>query len=410
MKRTLLLSFVAVLLGATLAAEDWPQWGGPRRNFTSEARELAASWPAAGPKQLWSRPLGDGYSGIAVAAGKLYTMYREGGASGKDVVVALDAATGKALWEVRNDAPHNSAMKMENGPGPHATPLVLGNRVYTVGVMGVLQCLDTQTGKRLWSHDLYAEYSAPVRGRGYSSSPMAYKGTIILPVGGPGQTLMAWNQDDGKLVWRGGDVDWGPSSPMIIDVDGQEQVVGANEVAGFDARNGRLLWTHPHKTQYGLNIVTPVWGEGNILLISSAYNGGTRALRLTRAADKTAVQELWFNNRMRVHFGTIIRIGDYAYGSSGDFGPGFLAAINVKTGEIAWQDRSFAKANFVLADGKLVIVDEDGNVGLATVSPAGMKVLAKAPLLQHNAWTVPSLAGTRLYVRDRKSILALDLK
>jgi len=416
--RALLSVALGVLTLSALGAEDWPQWGGPRRDFTSDARGLASSWPAAGPKQLWSRALGDGYSGVAVSDGKLYTMYREAarmwqiGKADQDVVVALDAGTGKTLWEYRYDAPHGAKMGMENGPGPHATPLVLGSRVYAVGVMAVLNCLDARTGKLLWSHDLYKEYGAPVRGRGYSSSPIAYKRTVILPVGGPGQSLMAWNQDDGSVVWKKGDLDWGPSSPLIINVDGQDQIVffGANEVAGFDPGNGDLLWTHPHKTQWGLNIATPAWGEGNILVVSSAYNGGTRAIKLTRNGNKTTAQQLWFDNRMRVHFGTLVRIGDYAYGSSGDFGPGFLAAVDVRTGNIAWRDRSFAKANFVYADGKLIVVDEDGNLGLATVSPDGLKVLAKAPVLQSNAWTAPSLSGTRLYVRDRKSILALDLK
>jgi outer membrane protein assembly factor BamB len=122
------------------------------------------------------------------------------------------------------------------------------------------------------------------------------------------------------------------------------------------------------------------------------------------------VSELWFNNRMRIHHSTAIRIGEYVYGSSGDFGPAFFAGINVKTGEIAFQDRSFPKTNFVYADGKLIIVDEDGQLALATVSPAGLKVLSRFSLLRHLAWTVPTLVGTRLYVRDREMIAALDLK
>jgi hypothetical protein len=112
---------------------------------------------------------------------------------------------------------------------------------------------------------------------------------------------------------------------------------------------------------------------------------------------------------MRVHIGNVVRIGDYVYGSSGDFGPAFLCAIEIKTGKIAWQDRTFSKTSFVYADGKLIMVEEDGDLALATVSPEGVKVLAKAALLSSNAWTVPSLVGSRLYVRDRKVAMALDL-
>jgi hypothetical protein len=112
---------------------------------------------------------------------------------------------------------------------------------------------------------------------------------------------------------------------------------------------------------------------------------------------------------MRVHIGTVIRIGDYAYGASGDFGPAFITAINVKSGQEAWRDRSFARSTFVYADEKLIILDEDGTLGLATISPRGLKVLTRADVLTRTSWTVPTLVGTRLYVRDRKDMLALEL-
>ena len=117
----------------------------------------------------------------------------------------------------------------------------------------------------------------------------------------------------------------------------------------------------------------------------------------------------WFNNRMRVHIGTVIHIGDFVYGASGDFGPSFLTAVNLKTGAIAWQDRSFSRAQLVYADGKLIILDEDGHLGLATVTPQGMKVLARADVLANVAWTPPTLAGTTLYLRDRRTIAAFAL-
>ena len=124
---------------------------------------------------------------------------------------------------------------------------------------------------------------------------------------------------------------------------------------------------------------------------------------------KTRVVEKWYTNRMRVHIGTVIRLGDYAYGSSGDFGPAFLSAVDMKTGKIVWQDRSFSRTQLLYADGKMILLDEDGNLGLAEVSPQGIKVLARAPVLQNLSWTPPTLAGTTLYVRDRKTIAAFNL-
>jgi hypothetical protein len=132
-------------------------------------------------------------------------------------------------------------------------------------------------------------------------------------------------------------------------------------------------------------------------------------LQLSKAGTQTSVKELSFTNQMRVHIGTVIRIGDYAYGASGDFGPSFITAINVKTGKIAWRDRSFSRSTFLYADGKIVILDEDGTLGLATVSPEGIKVLARADIMTKTSWTVPTLVGTKLYIRDRKNMLALEL-
>jgi len=196
-----------------------------------------------------------------------------------------------------------------------------------------------------------------------------------------------------------------------VNVDGQDQLIAflGKVVAGIDPNNGNLLWSHPHVTEWGLNISNPVWGNDNLLFISSAYSGGSRVLKLTQKDGKTTAEELWFHRRMRLHHGTAIRIGDYVYGSSGDFGPAFLAAVNVKTGEIAFQDRSFPKSNLLLAEGKLIILDEDGNLALATATPTELKVISKVSVMKNLAWTAPTLVGTKLYLRDRHTIMALDL-
>ncbi|MEW5977697.1 MAG: PQQ-binding-like beta-propeller repeat protein [Acidobacteriota bacterium] len=395
----------------------WPQWGGPLRNFTSPASGLADSWPETGPRQLWSRALGEGYSAIVVDRDNVYTMYRVPARFwqltrfDQEVIVAMDARTGKTVWEDGYDAPLESGMNMEHGPGPHATPLISGNRLFTVGVTGKFYCKDKASGKTLWYHDLIKEYQAPVRDRGYACSPIAHKQLVILPVGGSGQSVMAFYQKDGSVAWRRHDFETSPSSPLLINVDGQDQLVVflGNAIAGMNPENGDLLWSHPHKTDWGLNISLPVWGDGNLLFVTSAYSGGSRMLRLSQEAGKTTVEEVWFNNRMRVHIGNTVRVGDSIYGSSGDFGPAFFCAVDVHTGKIAWQDRGLSKTSFLYADGKFYLVDEDGNVAVARPTPSGLQVRSKVGLLSSNAWTAPSLAGTTLYLRDRKNVLALDV-
>jgi len=398
------------------SAASWLQWGGPTRDFMSESKGLASSWPAAGPKKLWSRTLGEGHSSIVVENGRLYTLYRQitkspQGATHEEAVAAFDAMTGQTLWEFKYPAPP-AGIDFSQGYGPHSTPLIVGNRVFATSSRSELFALDKATGKRIWAHDMIKEFRAIPTGRGYTCSPIFHNGLVIVTMGGPDQAVAAFDAQTGKLAWKAGYFVWAPASPILIDVDGQRELVvfGGNQITGMDPASGRELWNHPHKTDWGLNISTPVWSPTDrLLFLSSAYGTGSRALELRNTAGKTTVTEKWASARMRVHIGTVIRLGDFAYGSSGDFGPAFISAIDMKTGTIAWQDRSFARAQLLYADGKLVVLDEDGTLGLATVSPKGLTVLARANVLSNLAWTPPTLVGTSLYVRDRHTMAAFDL-
>jgi outer membrane protein assembly factor BamB len=394
---------------------SWLQWGGPTRNFISDSKGLASSWPSSGPKKMWTRALGEGHSSIVVENGRLYTMYRQitrqPQTKHEEVVAALDAASGKSIWEYRYAAPADG-IQWDQGWGPHSTPLIVGGMLFAMSSRSELIALDKAAGKRIWSHDFIKEYGAPLTARGYSCSPILFNNSVIVTMGGPDQGVGAFDVKTGKLLWKSGYFVWAPASPIVIDVDGQPQLVvfAGDIITGINPVNGQQLWKHPHKTDWGLNISTPVWSaDSHLLFASSAYGTGSRALELRQAAGKTTVAEKWASQRMRVHIGTVIRLGDYAYGSSGDFGPAFISAIDLKTGTIAWQDRSFARAQLVYADGKLIVLDEDGALGLATVSPKGLKVLARANVLTHLSWTPPTLVGTTLYVRDRQNIAAFDL-
>ncbi len=279
-----------------------------------------------------------------------------------------------------------------------------------MGVAGQLHALDAKTGKVLWSHDLVKEFEVQAF-MAYASSPLAHGSNVILPVGGRGRGVVAFDQESGAVVWQNQDLMLAPSSPVLIDVDGKEQLVvfGRKRIAGLDPGDGSLLWSHPHETEYGLNISTPVWGEGNLLFISSAYDGGSRVIRLSRAGGKTTAEEVWFSNRLRIHFGNALRVGNLVLGTSGDFGPAFFTAVDVETGQEAWRERSFARSHMLDAGGPIDNVDEDGEIAVATPSKEGLEVHARAAVLKKNAWTPPTLVGTRLYVRDRREVMALDL-
>jgi outer membrane protein assembly factor BamB len=416
---TLALLFVMTMTSvqSQAPAASWPQWGGPSRNFVVDAPALAKPWPADGPRRLWSRALGEGHSSIVEDRGRLFTAYRPAGLlsivrrSQEEAVGAFDAATGKTLWEYRYPAP-TSGLDFSYGAGPHGTPLVSGGLVFATSSLKQLFALNRDSGALVWSHDLIREYGAQPPGRGYTCSPLQYRDTIIVNVGGrPGQSIMAFNRKTGALVWKGGDFDPAPASPIVIDVAGQPQLVAlaADRIVGLDPSNGAVLWTYPHATQYGLNISTPVWSE-NELFVSSAYNGGSRLLQLTRLDGKTSVKELWFTNRMRVHFGSVVRIGDHIYGSSGDFGPAFLVGVDAKTGRVAWQDRAFARAQLVNGGPAVVLLDEDGTLGLVKLTPKGLVTISRTSVMEATSWTPPTVVGPRIYLRDRKNMVALSVQ
>jgi outer membrane protein assembly factor BamB len=386
----------------------WTQWGGPNRNFQTEARGLKDTWPASGPRVVWKRPLGDGYSSPVVENNRLYTLY---GRRGEEVVLAANAETGETLWEqpapvnFQSDAP-------EMGNGPYATPLLAGDRIFTTGVAGRLQCLDKTSGKLLWTQQLWSEHRGSRLMYGYASSPIAFRDLLIVPVGGPGKSLMAFNQADGKVAWARLDYGNVYSSPLLINVDGLEQLVAVMDgyVLAVNPHNGDLQWQVPFKADYSIAVATPVWGPDNLLFVSSEYNAGSKVIELKRNGQQTQATELWNAVRLRLHHGNAMRIGAAIYFSSGGKGSqAILSSVDARSGKIFWQERSIEKATFVWADGKLITLDQDGNLMIAHPSTDGFKIAAKAPLLTNLSWTPPALVGSRLYIRDRKTMMSVDL-
>ena len=406
-----LLAVVALLATAAEAGKGshaWPQWGGPSRSFVTDAPALATSWPADGPRRLWQRPLGDGYSAIVSDVETLYTVYR---AEAQDVVIALDAATGKTKWESRFDAPFKETCSERLGPAPRAAPLIIGDRLVTISAGGLMNSFDRRTGAKQWAVDLVEGRAQTVRACGYSASPVAFKNLIITTAGGPGRGVVAVNAETGAFAWRSQDFQNGYSSPLLIDLDGRPELVvfTFGEVSGLDPATGSLEWTVAHRAEQGVNVATPIWGPDNLLFVSSAYNGGSRVLKLARQGDKVDVKEVWANQRVRIHFGNAVRVGTRIYASNGDFGAAPFAAIDVLTGDMVWRDRGVARSTLISADGKLIILDEDGKLVIATPGESGLTIHAKAQVLQNTAWTVPTLCGSTLYLRDRKQIVAVDL-
>jgi outer membrane protein assembly factor BamB len=357
----------------------------------------------------WSRDLGEGFSGIAVAGGRLFTMYRR---DGQEVVVAMDAADGKTLWEHADAAAPHAEQDFSQGPGPHATPLVADGTVCAAGATARLRCLDAATGRLLWARDLVAEHGATVVYRGYSSSPIAHGRAIIVQAGGEGRAVMAFDRATGKPIWSAGSHANTNSSPVLLTFDGTPQVVAfmADTVAGFDAATGAELWTHPHPQRFDDNIARPIVAANGLLVLTSALDGGTRGLRISRQDGAWRAEEVWHQTRVGVYYTNAARAGDLVLASSGALGPTLFSALDPSTGAIVWQTRDILRSQMlVVGDRLLVLRDETGALSIATFDRKGVNVLATAGVLTESAPSPPSLVGTMLYARDRAKIVAVDL-
>lgn len=387
----------ALALFAGSAAAQWTQWGGPNRDFRSPATGLADEWPEGGPTKMWERSLGPGYSSLIVEGERVYTQYRDGD---EEVVVALAAPTGATLWEHRQ--------RTREGEGPNATPVIAGERLYALGFNGQLSALDTSSGRPVWSHDLVTKYDASRPMFGFAASPLVLGTTLIVAVGGKSIGVAAFTLDEGKLLWRAHDFEEIYASPILIDVQGETQVavLTPDRIVGLDPATGAQLWSEPIVNEGGQNIATPVLGPDGLLCVTSGTQGSV-GLRLSRVDGRTHVERAWASDQ-QIAQTSVVRVGDQFLGSTG-YDTNLVTALDARTGAVAWQHEGFSVTNLVAADGKLVLLDYEGVLALATASATGLRVHSRATVLGPQSFTPPTVSGARLYLRNQKTIQAFDL-
>lgn len=414
-----LLIALCCLTPLAAAAGDWPQILGPTRTGIAENETLATSWPKAGPAQLWQRPVGDGYSGVAVVGEKAIAFHR---IDNEEIVEALDAATGKPLWKHASPATYRPSFTSDGGP--RVVPLVHDGRVYLYGARGDLTCLTLDAGKVVWQRDLYADFSSkrPSRGEppegyfGFGASPIVEGNKLLLNVGGDTKEagIVAFDLKTGQTIWKATTERASYSSPVAATLGGKRQVVFATrlKLLSVDPTDGKVLWEFPFG-QLGPAVTgaNPVI-VGDRVFISASYGFGATSIKVT---NKGAAAEWNSDEYLSSQYTTSIPYKEWLIGVHGrqDVGSASLRKFDLVKQKAADLEADFGYATLIRADDKLLVLKTNGELTLAKLSDdASLTKLGTASLFAGGATcrALPALSNGRLFVRDEKTLKCVSLK
>ncbi|MCX5654422.1 MAG: PQQ-like beta-propeller repeat protein [Planctomycetota bacterium] len=389
-----------ILAGATCAmAQDWPQWRGANRDGKVEGFTAPQTWPKE-LAQKWKATVGTGDATPALVGDKLYVFTRQGD---DEVTLCLDAATGKELWKDKYAAKAVEGAAARH-PGPRSSPTVADGKVVTLGVGGVLSCLDAAAGKVLWRNEEFK--AVPVFFT--AMSPVVVDGLCIAHLGGKGAgAVVAFDLATGAQKWK-----WtgeGPAygSPVLMTVDGTKQLVfqGEKDVLGIAAADGKLLWqvATPAQGRF-FNSASPIV-DGQTVIITG-QGSGTKAVKIEKQGDAFAAKELWSNADLGTGYNTPVLKDGFLYGFSDK---GNLFCMDAKTGKACWTDAvKRGQGNFAaVLDAGACLLALPSNSELVVFKPGDKEFteLAKIKVADTPTYATPVVAGKRIFVKDQDAVV-----
>jgi outer membrane protein assembly factor BamB len=397
---------IAVLTLTSALAADWPQFLGPTRNGVYSGPAIADAWPASGPRQVWKKDVGPGFSGPVVADGKVILFHRVGA---QEVIEALQPATGATIWQFGYPTTYRDDFGFDEGP--RAVPVVASGVVYTFGAEGQLHAVDVATGKKLWSEDTAAKFGVVKNFFGAGGSPLVEDGRVIANVGGKDAGIVAFEARTGRLLWKA-------TTDGASYSSGVGATIGSERVAIFFTRNGIVVLdpaTGTVKVQQAwrsrsassVNAASPLV-VGDLLFISAEYGPGAGVFRIGNGTLTT----VWASDEaLSTHYATAVQRDGVLYGYHGrqEFGPS-LRAVDLQTGKVRWTADQFRAGSITLAGDRLVIVRESGELVMAPATPDAFKPSARAQIMRGTVRAFPALSDGLLFVRNDRELACLDLR
>ena len=409
MKKTRFTSLAIVLLLAATAAnaQEWTQWRGPARDGSVSAKNAPAAWPET-LKRSWRVEIGEGYSSPVVAGGRAFVHGRK---DPEEVVVSINLADGKVLWQQKYQAVfQKNQYAVEMAKGPNATPLVAGNRLFTLGATGILNAWDTATGKLLWTRDFSEAIDTSKLFCGTSASPLMVDGRLVVEVGSDihGGQVLALNPATGVTEWEWKGLGPGYASPVLVEIDGSQQIVSMTEgsIVGLDAKTGKELWNVPFPDEWHENIATPLWTGTN--LIVSGTRQGTHAYALKQSAGKWEASEVWKNPDIAMYLSSPVFGDGLIYGLSSRK-KGQFFALDAKTGVARWttEGREGEHASLLLTPQHVVFLTNGADLIVAKRDTSSFAVERRYEVAEASTFATPVLLGANILVRDATGLILL---
>jgi outer membrane protein assembly factor BamB len=405
-QRLVILGLAVVLLTGAALAGDSPQFRGPNRDGIYSEQGLLKTWPEGGPAVAWvAKGIGNGYSSIAVAGDKIYASGMGADETGFVSVLSLDGKVEKTI-------PYGKETTNDQAPGPRSTPTLDGKHLYIMSGLGVVYCIDLDKGGVLWNVDVLKKFGGENNTWTLAESLLVDGDRVICKPGGVEGGIVALNKLTGETVWAAKGIEDKASycSPAIVTHNGHRILLTETEtlVVGVNPDNGALLWTHPHKTEYNIHAVTPIYSNG-LVYYSGGYGSGGGALELS--PDGAAVTLKWEDKKLDCQHHGVVLVDGYLYGTGHKTNQ--LVCLEMATGKVMWQSKEVKQGNVIYADGMLYVYEgpKSGLVGLVKVSPEGMELAGRFTVTEGNDkhWAHPVIAGGRLYIRHGDALIAYTI-
>ncbi len=405
-----ILALTLLTTTITANAQEWTQWRGPARDGSVSAKNAPAKWPETF-QRTWRVEIGEGYSSPVVANGRVFVHTRR---DPEEIVSGINLADGKLLWQQKYQAVFNkNQYAVQMAKGPNSTPLVIGNRLFTLGVTGILNAWDTASGKVLWTRDFSKSIDTSKLFCGTAASPIAVDGRVVVQVGSDihGGQILALNPATGATEWEWKGLGPGYASPVVIDLGGTKQLVTMTEgsIVGLDARNGKELWSVAFPDEWHENITTPLW-TGTHLVVSGT-RAGTHAYSLAQSAGKWQATEAWKNADVAMYMSSPVFGDGLIYGHSSKR-KGQFVAVDAKTGAVKWatEGREGEHASLLLTPQHVIFLTNSADLIVAKRGTPAFDVEKRYEVAEAATWAVPVLLGSNVLVRDATGIMLLTGK